>query len=278
MSQAIIVTFNTKTTKLSIWSYAVVIPKPLDEVEAFRHKVKEQELEETNSSDDLLGNVTIDKAGMSIAAPYLTLGKRRRSSDGLDNALPSSEPDFPASTADSETSHQPLGSTAISRRISALLDRRKSHHNPDSTVADLLGSLAPAGTQGASHASGSSQEKMHRRTTLLKNVTSAGMDRRSSTTRNELSVSLDRMAIGASLMPAHSQTSQPSSSQQTTVPITVDPGDLASHDEQERFEALVGHGELERETSLAATPHYDDHSNSDIFISRLYSVELSGIS
>lgn len=275
-SQAVIVSLNRRTAKLSIWSYASVVPKPLDEVQAFRLKVKEEELEELNPIDELLGNIS--KAGTSFAAPLLTLGKRRRSNDGLDNAAPSSEPDFPASTADSEASQRPSGSTAISRRISALLDRRKSHHNPDSTVADLLGSLAPAGMQGATHATGSNQEKMHRRTALLKTVTSAGMDRRSSTTRNELSVSLDRMAIGASLMPAHSQTSQPSSSQQSAVPTTVDPGELASHDKQERFEALVGHGELERETSVTAMPHYDDHSSSDIFISRLYSVELSGVS
>lgn len=278
LSEAIMVTFNAKTAKLSVWAYAHLVSKPLDEIETFRQHMQGQVYESgAHQGEGTASKRPARTSGTSFSAPHGTLGKRRRSSDGQNGPTSSSERDLPVSMEASEVSH-PSGSTAVSRRISALLDRRKSQHNPDSTIADLLGGPQLSTKQHLSHSGGSTQDIAHRRTSILKGAISTGMDRRTSTTRNELSVSLDRMAIGALAAPPSVQYSQLPASQQSTASVTVDPGQLASHDKQERFDALVGHGEMERETSLIATPHYDNDARSNLYISRLYSTVLAGVS
>lgn len=270
MSEPIIVTLNALTSKMSIWSYANVVKSPLDEVNAFRSAARGEVLQEV----DVRNNVSQFRAGVRPAY-HPTLGKRRRSVDGQHILQLSSEPEIPASTTDGNSSHQISGATAVSRRVSSLLERRRSQHNPDSTVADLLGSTVPA-DQRSSYTNGHKHVKAQRRTSVLQTATSSSMDRRTSTTRNELSVTLDRMAIGASLMPSNSQTSQPTSSQHSAATM-ADPGQMAAQDRQERFEALVGHGELERETSVTGFAQHHEEASSDILISRLHSLDLIGI-
>lgn len=277
-SEPIMVTLNAKTSRLSIWAYANIVRGPEAEVSAFKERMREEEKEEAQLNG-LAGERSVDRGGTSFAALHGTLGKRRRSTDA--QARPqSSELDILGLAGEGDQSQRPRGSTATSRRISALLDRRKNQHNPDATVSELLGSLAPAGNPSSAYTNGQSQDKARRRTSLLTTATSAVMDRRTSTTRNELSVSLDRMALVAPGAPSNSQQSQAPMlpSQAGVAAATVDPGQLASHEKQERFEALVGNGDMEREVSMIGSLHFDHEARSDIYISRLHSVELNGTS
>lgn len=278
-SDPILLTMNCKTAKLSIWAYTTLVRDPMEEITAFRQLMKDEAT--AHHLNDMQSDRTLDLGSTSLRLPHATLGKRRRSSDEQSMHLPSSELDLPGFTAEHNTSHRPAGSTATQRRVSALLERRKSQHNPNATVSELLGGLAPAGLPLSGTSNGVSQDKQHRRTSLLKAATSAGMDRRSSTTRNELSVSLDRMAIGATNSHVHPHTL----SQHTQLPalsqtpgMSVEPGQLASHEKQERLEAIVGNGDMERETSLRVSPHINKEPESDIYITRLYRTEVPGIS
>lgn len=277
LSDPIIVTFNPLSSRVSVWSYANFEQNPLDEINSFRDRVSEDTMKWMNAGDTSTHNNATVRTSSNLAAYQPTLGKRRRSNEGHNQQQPSSEPDNPGFTTNGDYLYRNPGATAVSRHVTSLLERRKSQHNPDSTIADLLGSRALA-EQRSTHAISQSHDKLHRRTSTLQNAISSSMDRRTSTTRNELSVSLDRMAIGASLMPSGSQASQAISSQHSAAPTIADPGHMAAQDRQERFEALVGHGELERETSLTSVRQQSrDDSLSDILISRLHSLEIPGV-
>jgi hypothetical protein len=93
------------------------------------------------------------------------------------------------------------------------------------------------------------------------------MDRRHSTARNELSVSLNRMALSGRALSTGLGTGGAGATAAAIDALMHEHGDPAHH---------VGHGELERETSFMLDEHRESRS-SDVCISRLSSMSFESL-
>lgn len=254
-SEPIIVSINQATGKLSVWAYSQVPQSAKLQYDDFKTRIIEQELAEA----ELNGTLREDTESARLPS---AIGKRRRSEHSAMANGPNGQQTASTAAAVAVAS-QGGAQSAAQRRVSALLDRRKSAVNPNASVADFLEAMGtntrdlnPAASS-ASLTNGQTQGPEQ----ALRRASSAYMDRRHSAIRTELSVSLNRMALGnqrkASL-----------------------PGPLAAAAAEAMLageEAIPqpGHGEIERETSFVVDEHREQREKTDFFITRLASTSLS---
>ena len=266
-SEPIIVSINPNSGKLSVWTYAQVVANAKAEYDEFKQRIVEQELAEAERNGVRIGDVTSETMREEQAQARLpsAIGKRRRSRDSAMGDPILSNADMPAATAGSGSQ------SAAQRRVSALLDRRKSIVNPNASVADFLEAMGTntvglnAGSAASSqqtNADGlpqplSGNQAVRRASTAL---SSAYMDRRQSAARTELSVSLNRMALG-------SQRKQSLAGPVASIAEAIMGG---------TDDALQpGHGEMERDASFVGDDHRQESERSDFFMARLASTTVS---
>lgn len=247
-SEPIIVTLHKKKGRLSVWTYSQVPASPKSTYNQFKQRIMQQELAESEANWPVAANMSNGTMQDDVATGRLpsAIGKRRRSEQSAIEPLPGA-----------------AASTAAQRQISTLLDRRKSTMNPNASVVDFLEAMGTdtrgfsAGNVAAAAAGRSSQgaeQPLRRASTAL---SSEFMNRRHSAVRTELSVSLNRMALG-------SQRKQ-SLANGAVAEAIMGADELVQ----------PGHGEIERETSFVIEEYREEREQTDFYMARLGSVDVS---
>ena len=266
------VSANVRSGKMSVWTYAH-IPEDTEELlNKGRHR--QLQLLESMMRDDatMLEDTALTGRAMPAAdrVAHLT-GKRRRS---IDIAVGRSRHSSNGQAVSS--SGQPRISTA-----SLLLDRRKSNalpssssgvplvpNNANNSVAGFLESMGTVPATGFPQSSSNvALVAATRRTSTAGSAMSAApfMDRRTSTTRNELSVSLDRMALSSGVGTFHPNAALLANISPAVA--TAVNGDADPHHVP---------GDMERETMLLPEESRCEEP-SEVFMSRLFSTNANGL-
>ena len=273
--EPIIISANLRLGKVSIWAYAHIT----EDTETLLDKARRKQFLAMEAivqhNEPLREEAEIVGGNNHVAAanPSNVTGKRRRSAD---SAMSPTAPTFHVESGPGQ------------RRISTaamLLDRRLSNNRPsgfmamvppamnansNTSVTEFLEAMGTVPATGPSFSSSSTVAlAAARRTSTAGSVFSTApyMDRRTSTTRNELSISLDRMALSSGFSMPLSSVGTTNSMAFTGAPATE--GDIL-------LPQSVAPSDMEREVSLVLDEERQEEA-SELVISRLASTILDGL-
>lgn len=248
------VSANTQKGKISVWQYTTERVSVASQLQSLKDRLGLAPVK----TNGLAAEVVSDHP----SEPHVSVGKRRRRSSGGTT--------LPGGTG---VATEKLHSRPDINRRSSILDARRRSTNPQlASTADFLASMgtsaipgnafpmSAAVTNGETGSTTIPERLQNRRTSTV--AVSAMMNRRSSTARHDLSVSMDRMALNNALL---HPTSVPSTMVGAAMRDDIDPG-LANR-----------HGDIERETTFQYEPVEHSLAASDVCLTRLLTLDTNGL-